>query len=148
MLNFITQDKLKDTWNRFQQTIETEAAEEFLELLLNAMKIMFVINHDYRQNIRKFEGRYQFKSKDGGLTIAAIFKNGRMEVREALIENPDITVTFRDGRTLFNFLLAPKQDILGSMLRQDVQTDGNLNYLYRFGFLAKRLQLMMTPRAG
>ena len=139
------QNQIKNTWTRFQQNVETEAAEEFLELLLNAMKIMFVINHDYRKNIKKFEGRYQFKSKDGRLTIAALFKNGRMRVKEETIENPNITITFRDGKTLFNFLLSPKQDILGSMLRQDVQTDGNLNYLYRFGFLAKRLQLIMRP---
>lgn len=145
MLNFMIQDRFKSTWGRFQQCIETEAAEEFLELLLNAMRFMFAVNHEYRQNIRKFRGRYQFKSNDGALTIAAVFKNGRMAVKEKVIENPDVTITFRDGRTLFNFLLSPKQDILGSMLRQDVQTDGNLNYLYRFGFLAKRLQLMMAP---
>ena len=142
--NFRTEDILKSTWDRLRQNLATEAAEEFLELLLNAMKFMFALNHDYRENIKKFRARYQFKSKDGGLTIAAVFEDGRMAVKEGVIDKPDITITFRDGRTLFNFLLAPKQDILGSMLRQDVQTDGNLNYLYRFGFLAKRLQLMMT----
>jgi hypothetical protein len=142
--NFKTEDILKSTWDRLRQCLATEAAEEFLELLLNAMKFMFAVNHDYRENIKKFRGRYQFKSKDGGLTIAAVFRDGRMAVKEEVIDKPDITITFRDGRTLFNFLFAPKQDILGSMLRQDVQTDGNLNYLYRFGFLAKRLQLMMT----
>ncbi|BBO83844.1 hypothetical protein DSCO28_44100 [Desulfosarcina ovata subsp. sediminis] len=136
---------LRHLWQRFQQTLETEAAEQFLSLLLNIMRLMFAINHDYRENIRKFDGRYQFNSKDGKMTVGAIFSDGRLEVEERVIDNPHITVSFRDGRTLFNFLLAPKQDILGSMLRQDVQTDGNLNYLYRFGFLAKRLQLMMTP---
>ena len=145
MLELTIQNKLADMWKKFQRDLETEAAEEFLEILLNAMRLMFAISHDYRKNIRKFEGRYQFCSKDGRMTVAAVFKNGRMTVEEKVIENPDITVTFRDGRTLFNFLLSPKQDILGSMLRQDVQTDGNLNYLYRFGYLAKRLQLMMTP---
>ena len=146
MLDTISGAGMKTIWRRFQQTLETEAAEEFLELLLKAMRIMFVINLEYRKHIRKFSGRYQFASKDGGLTLAAEFDDGRMTVKETVIDNPDITVTFRDGRTLFNFLLAPKQDILGAMLRQDVQTDGNLNYLYRFGFLAKRLQLMMMPQ--
>ena len=145
MLETIAHNRLSQLWQNFLQSLETEAAEEFLELLLNAMRLMFAINRDYRDNIRKFTGRYQFNSKDRRMTIAAVFNNGRMSVKEKIIENPDITVTFRDGRTLFNFLLSPKQDILGSMLRQDVQTDGNLNYLYRFGFLAKRLQLMMTP---
>ena len=136
---------LQQLWQRFQQTLETEAAEQFLSLLLNLMRLMFAINPDYRENIRKFDGRYQFNSKDGKMTVGAIFKDGRLDVEQKTIADPHITVSFRDGRTLFNFLLSPKQDILGSMLRQDVQTDGNLNYLYRFGFLAKQLQLMMMP---
>jgi hypothetical protein len=145
MPNFMSLDGFKSTWSRLQRSIETEAAEEFLELLLNAMRFMFTVSHSYRQNIKKFQGRYQFKSKDGGLTVAAIFNNGRMTVKEKEIDHPDVTITFRDGKTLFQFLFDPKKDILGSMLRQDIQTEGNLNYIYRFGFLAKRLQLMMTP---
>jgi hypothetical protein len=104
---------------------------------------MFVINPDYRQNIQGFTGRYQFLSADGGITLAALFDNGRMTVAEEVIDDPHITITFRNGRTLLNFLISPRQDILGSMLRQDVKTSGNLNYLYRFGFMAKQLQLMM-----
>ncbi|MDJ0785070.1 MAG: hypothetical protein QNJ22_24090 [Desulfosarcinaceae bacterium] len=145
MPNFISLDGLKTTWSRFQRSIETEAAEEFLELLLNAMRFMFTVSHRYRENIKDFQGRYQFKSKDGGLTMAATFNKGRMTVKEKVIDNPDVTIIFRDGKTLFNFLFSPRQDILGAMLRQDIQTEGNLNYIYRFGFLAKRLQLMMTP---
>ena len=136
---------LQDLWQRIQKNLETEAAEQFLSLLLKLMRLMFVFNPEYRENIRKFDGRYQFNSKDGKLTVGAIFKDGRLDVAQETIDNPHVTVSFRDGRTLFNFLLAPKQDILGSMLRQDIHTDGNLNYIYRFGFLAKRLQLMMTP---
>ena len=75
--------------------------------------------------------------------MAAVFKNGRMDVLEKVIDNPDITITFRDGKTLLNFIISPRQDILGSMLRHDVRTDGNLNYLNKFGFMAKQLQLMM-----
>ena len=143
MLEMITakaQDKL---WKNFSRCLAAEAAEEFLETLLTLMKIMFVVNPEYRENIRDFDGRYQFCGRDG-LKVAAVFRRGRMEVTDdVLIADPHITITFRDGRTLMKFLLAPKQDILGSMLRHDVVTEGNLNYLYRFGYMAKRLQLMM-----
>ena len=130
-------------WKRFQGCIESEAAEEFLQILLTLMKIMFMVKPGYRQNIRNFQGRYQFNSTDGSITMAALFDNGRMDVEEMVIDNPDITVTFSDGRALFNFLLSPRQDILGSMLRHEVQTEGNLNYLYKFGYLAKQLQQMV-----
>lgn len=145
MLADITHQGLAELWRRIQHSLATEAAEEFLELLLNGMRLAFILLPDYRDSIKGFSGRYQFTSTDGELIMSAVFTNGRMQVVEERISDPDITITFRDGKTLFSFLLAPKQDILGSMLNQDVKTDGNLNYLYRFGYLAKRLQLMLQP---
>lgn len=43
-----------------------------------------------------------------------------------------------------DFLLTPRPDIIGAVLRQDVCVDGNLNYLYKFAFMARRLQLKAT----
>ena len=143
MLDLITQQAQKKLWEKFQNSFTSEVAEEFLQTLLTLMQIVFVVNHEYRRNIKNFEGRYQFCSKDGEVTIAAVFHNNRMDVMEKKIDRPDITITFRDGRTLLNFIISPRQDILGSMLRHDVVTEGNLNYLYKFGFMAKQLQLMM-----
>lgn len=76
--------------------------------------------------------------------MAALFADNRLEVRQEEIDNPDITILFKDGKALMGYLLTPKPDILGSMLRQEVSLDGNLNYLYKFAFMAKRLQLMAT----
>ncbi|MEW6520797.1 MAG: hypothetical protein AB1461_15435 [Thermodesulfobacteriota bacterium] len=143
MPDLITQQAQKKLWQRLQNSFSSEVAEEFLQTLLSLMQFVFVVNADYRRNLKNFEGRYQFCSKDGEVTIAALFHDNRMEVMEKKIDKPDITITFRDGRTLLNFIIAPRQDILGSMLRHDVVTEGNLNYLYKFGFMAKQLQLMM-----
>lgn len=143
MLDLITQQAQKKLWEKFQNSFTSEVAEEFLQTLLTLMQIVFAVNYDYRGNIKNFEGRYQFCSKDGEVTIAAVFHNNRMDVMEKKIDRPDITITFRDGRTLLNFIISPRQDILGSMLRHDVVTEGNLNYLYKFGYMAKQLQLMM-----
>ncbi|MCK9293888.1 MAG: hypothetical protein M0P70_02295 [Desulfobulbaceae bacterium] len=143
MPNLITQQAQKKLWEQWQKSFSSEVAEEFLQTLLTLMQFAFVVNPEYRQNIKYFEGRYQFCSKDGQVAIAAIFHDGRMEVMEKKINQANIAITFRDGKTLLNFILAPRQDILGSMLRHDVVTEGNLNYLYKFGFMAKQLQLMM-----
>jgi len=143
MLDLITQQAQKKLWEKFQNSFSSEVAEEFLQTLLTLMQIVFVVNHEYRRNIKNFEGRYQFCSKDGEVMIAAVFHNNRMDVMEKKIDRPDITITFRDGKTLLNFIISPRQDILGSMLRHDVVTEGNLNYLYKFGYMAKQLQLMM-----
>lgn len=143
MLDWINKTAQKKLWADFEKCFSTEFAEEFLQMLLTLMQVVFVLNHEYRRNIKNFNGRYQFCSEDG-LKVSAIFHNGRMKVEDdVLIDNPHITITFRDGKTLMNFLISPKQDILGSMLRHDVRTEGNLNYLYKFGFMAKELQLMI-----
>jgi hypothetical protein len=135
---------LKTAMKNFLDCITSEFAEEFLQLLLGLMSVVFMFNDEYLKNIEGFNGRYQFKSKDGCITVAALFGDNRLEVREEEITNPDITVLFKDGKALMGYLLTPKPDILGSMLRQEVSLDGNLNYLYKFAFMAKRLQLMAT----
>jgi hypothetical protein len=135
---------LESAMKNFLSGLSSEFAEDFLQLLLGLMSVVFMFDHDFRKNIEGFNGRYQFKSRDGLMTVAALFGDDRLEVREEEIPNPDITILFKDGKALMGYLLSPKPDILGSMLRQEVSLDGNLNYLYKFAFMAKRLQLMAT----
>ncbi len=145
MIELIPKESTEKLWKNLQNCFESEVAEEFLETLLTLMKIMFVLQPDYRRNIKDFKGRYQFTSKDGQVTIGAIFEKSRMKVVEGVIENPNITVTFRSGKSLLNFLLSPKQDVLISMLNREIQTAGNLNYVSKFGYMTKRL-LGMIPQ--
>jgi hypothetical protein len=131
---------------KFLDSLSSEFAEDFLQLLLSLMSVVFLVDHNFRKHIKGFNGRYQFKSKDGYLNVAALFEDGRLEIHEGIIPNPNITILFKDGKALMGYLLAPKPDILGSMLRQEVSLDGNLNYLYKFAFMAKRLQLMASGK--
>ena len=133
---------LKDIFESF----DSEITEEFLELLLNAMRIAYFFNKDFRKNIEGFEGRYLFKSRDGKITVAAVFEDSIMKVMEKEIGNTDITISFRSAKALRDFIFSPKPDILGSILRQDVVVDGNFNFMYKFAYMAKHLQLMVTGR--
>lgn len=135
--------RVRKTMEEWLRSIETESAEEFLKLLLKLMDLAFLVNlKGFRRNIEGFGGKYLFRSKDGGITVSAVFKGSRLKVSEETIEDADLAVVFRDGKALMGYLLSPKPDILGSMLRQDVVPEGNLNYLYKFAFMATRLQLM------
>ena len=131
---------------QFINCIESEFAEEFLELLLKLMSLFFFLNKDFRKNIKHFNGRYLFQSKHDRITVAAIFKNNKLKVSEKKIDNTNVTVTFRNAKALMNYLLSPKPDILGSILRQDVTIDGNFNYLYKFAYMAKHLHLIVTGK--
>ena len=81
MIELIQEQVYQGLWRQLNNCIESEVAEEFLQTLLTLMKIMFVIQPDYRRNIVNFNGRYQFASKDGEVTVAAIFEKKPHESR-------------------------------------------------------------------
>ena len=139
--------RAKRVQEQFLNCVESEFAEEFLELLLKLMSLVLFLNQDFRRNIKNFNGRYLFRSSNDRITVAAVFKDNKLKVSEKKIDNTNMTVTFRNPKALMNYLLTPKPDILGSMLRQDVVIDGNLNYLFKFAYMAKHLQLMVTGKA-
>jgi len=98
----------------------------------------------YRKNIENFKGRYQFRSRDGGITVLVEFDNGKMDIKETLSEDVNITVIFKDGRSLMNFLLSQNRDVLRGFLNNEIIVNGNLNYIYKFAFMANHLQLELT----
>ena len=131
---------------KFIDCITSELVEEFLEVLLDLMKMVFFFDDDYRKNIEGFAGRYLFRSVDRSITVSAVFAEGKLHVDEEEIPDPHVLVIFKDGKALMDFLLAENPDILGAMLRQEVTPEGNLNYLYKFAYMARHLQCMATGR--
>lgn len=131
---------------RFLKCLESEAAEEFLELLLRLMSLTFKIDANFRKNITGFTGRYQFRSVDNSVTTAAVFTGKDLKVKEKLLPDADISVIFKDSRSLMNYLLATDRDILRLLLNNEVVLRGNINYMFKFGYLANHLQLALTGR--
>ena len=131
---------------QFLRCLESEVAEEFLELLLKLMRLVFKIDKDFRRNIDGFTGRYQFRSVDNLITISARFTGKELKVKEGVISDPDITVIFKDGRSLMNYLLATDRDILRFVLNNEVVVKGNVNYILKFGYMANHLQLALTGK--
>jgi len=146
MLNEMNKMLTKNLWEKLESCFIDEVAEDFIEILLKLMSTVFLLDYGYRKNIQNFRGNYLFKSSDGAITVSAIFQNSTMKVMEQEIPDPDITVIFSNGKALFSFIFSPNQNILQSMLNNELTTRGNLNYIYRFGFLAKKLQLLMTGK--
>jgi hypothetical protein len=143
----MTNPVLKLALDRLEKCLSSELAEDFLVILLEVMKIAFFVDRDYRRNIDGFAGRYLFRSRDHAIGVSATFRNGDLHLAEKEIADPHVTVIFKDGKALMAFLLSGNPDILGSMLRQEVTPEGNLNYLYKFAYMARRLQLMATGGA-
>jgi hypothetical protein len=144
------------TWRKrraerqFLKCLESEIAEEFLKLLLKVMSLTFRVNPEYRRNIDGFTGRYQFRSADNSVTVAALFTGKGLKVKEELITDPDVSVIFKDGKSLMNYLrsylLGRGGDVLKLVLNNELVLKGNVNYVYKFFYIANHLQLALTGR--
>jgi hypothetical protein len=121
--------------------LESEFTEETLELLLKGMSLVFAVSEKYRKNIEGFVGRYVFRSEDESFVVSAAFDKGKMSVRKGELADPNIRVYFSNSHALLNFIFSPKPDVLSAILNQEVTPDGNLNYLYKFAYMANHLRL-------
>lgn len=122
------------------EELSGKVTDKFLESLLSGMDLAFSLSKGYRKNIRNFEGRYLFRTADNVVAAAATFEHGDMQVDpEGAIDDWDVRVTFKDWTTLRDFLFSGDQDILDSLLENKVEVDGNPNYIFKFGFMARDL---------
>ncbi len=125
--------------NQLKEQIEGEATEAFMELLLNIMSLTLRLSRGYRSNIKNFEGRYVFQTADGAVEDYVVFQDDRMKIYDRVQNGWNVRVTFKDAAALRNFLFSRNQDIVDSILANDVTAEGNLNYIYKFGFMARDL---------
>ena len=144
LIPYIFSDRVGDfitrLWSRkLREELYGKVTDRFLELLLRGMDLAFCLSKGYRKNIKGFNGRYLFRTADNLVAAAATFKDGDMQVHEESTDDWDVRVTFKDAAALSAFIFSKDQDILDSILANDVEVDGNLNYIYKFGFMARDL---------
>jgi hypothetical protein len=139
---------IKGAFRKFlSKEMAEEAGEEFLKILLKLLNYACYLDDYLQKSIDGFNGRIEFRSKDNAIRVLAEFKENGLYERELdpdekLCPLPDATLVFKDYDALINFLLPKggKRDCLRSLLQNEVQFEGNLNYIYRFGFLATHAQ--------
>lgn len=124
---------------RLKEELCGEVTDKFLEILLYGMDLAFCLSKGYQRNIENFNGRYLFRTANNLVAAAAIFKDGDMEVHKELIKDWDVRITFKDAAALRDFIFSKDQDILNSLLKNEVEIDGNVSYIYKFGFMARDL---------
>jgi hypothetical protein len=134
-------------------------ADDSVEVLLSLMKysfeaaqsddfLMIHLLHDLEgfhknllacENGEAFKATYLFKSADGGIKASAVFENGDMQVLTDAVDDWDISIVFKDVPAFWRFIFSGGKDIATSVLDNEVAAYGNLNYLYKFGFMARDL---------
>ncbi len=136
---------------RLRDQINAAVTNQFVELLLRGMDLAFCLSRGYHKHIEQFQGTYLFRTARDEIVHTAIFADGNMQVRNESVADWNVRVTFRNAEVLKVFLLSPDRDIVDAVLKNDVEVDGNLNYIYKFGFmamdLAKRLGVLPLVQA-
>ncbi len=115
------------------------ATDKFLELLLLGMDIAFCLSRTYRKNLKDFEAIYVFETDGGRVNTSALFGRSNMAVLPFAKDQCTVRVVFDNPASLRAFLFSRDQDILDSLLKNQVTVEGNLNYIYKFGFMARDL---------
>ncbi|MFC1516690.1 hypothetical protein ACFL7E_08040 [Thermodesulfobacteriota bacterium] len=135
-------------WGWFLKKFPVKATDWFLDFLLKYMDLTFLVCPGYSMNIEDFRGRYLFRTNEetkAGRPVVAgavTFENGDMKVDREPEDDPDqwdVRVKFENAEALRAFIFSKDQDILESLLENKVELDGNLNYIYKFGFMARDL---------
>ena len=112
------------------------------------MSYFIEFNKSYRRNIEGFNACYCFKTSDGTIAASVIFKDNEMKVEE---EGKSTTRTsplpFETAMPSKNLLSSPIPDIIFKLpvMNNELSFNGNLNYLLKFAYMAKALQLKLIP---
>lgn len=124
------------------------ALDKVLYLALEGMRLLFLVDRNYRRNIKDFKGSYVIKTEDGKTDVSVVFGKKRiifskidvMTVKDSEVENPISKVSFKNGKSMIEFLLSGDPDVLKGMLSNQLSVSGNLNYLFKFVYM-----LMLIP---
>jgi hypothetical protein len=127
-----------------------------LEELLGVMSLAFDASdtvvgqvlglEGYNKNIEGFDAVYAFGTMKGDVQAAAVFENGKMSVNEGSPGKWDLNVSFKSVDAFWAFLFSGGENILESLLANDVELYGNVNHVYKFGFMARDLKARLGLR--
>lgn len=119
--------------------------EKFLEFMAWAIEDSHEKNYfipkleGYYRNVENFDAVYVFASEDCSVHATARFAKGAMTVEDKAADTWNIKIVFKDVGAFWKFMISGGDGVVEAMQANEVQVFGNLNYLYKFGFLTNDL---------
>ncbi|MBA7617709.1 hypothetical protein ES703_25025 [subsurface metagenome] len=129
--------------------LEIDKEIENFKEQLNLLAMIFDTRRKMRREISNektgfvFNAKYQFTTKDDEVNVYVIFKDGKMTVGEGKIEDPNITIYYKDKETLANLYNKSAEESLDYLLTNEMGYIGNMSYLTKFSYLTS---LVMAPK--
>lgn len=138
---------------RHFNSLDENVSDTTLEGLLGAMELGIRLFPDWRARVQGFQGTIVFAAKSAEnpklepVQATAIFDGKGMTFLHTGTDTFSAKVTFSDPMALFSFILSREHDIVEGLLKNAVETKGNLNYVYRFGFVVMEMTRWMRAIA-
>ncbi|MBS7250176.1 MAG: formate acetyltransferase [Candidatus Freyarchaeota archaeon] len=111
------------------------------KLSLRLMGLLFRISPKLRKEVYNketgfiFNAKYQFKTRDGKVNIYVVFKDGKMKVSDGVIDNPNITIYYKDKETMAKIWNKSPEESLNYLLTNEMNYVGNMAYLTKFSYM-------------
>ncbi len=123
------------------QALDVDKEIENFKEQLNLLAMIFDTRRKMRREIHNektgftFNAKYQFTTKDDAVNVNVIFKDGKMTVADGKIEDPNITIYYKDKETLANLYNKSAEESLDYLLTNEMGYTGNMSYLTKFSYL-------------
>ncbi len=121
--------------------LDVDAKIENFKESLNLLGMVFDTRRKFRREIYNektgfiFNAKYQFSTRDGEVNVYLIFDNGKMTVGEGKIDDPNVTIYYKDKETLAKLYDKSADESLGYLLTNEMGYTGNMSYLTKFSYL-------------
>ena len=107
-------------------------------ILLRLMALLFNLRPSLRKYLAGTDGFINFAvgfaTEDGGVNRAISFHGGRVRALRRIPADADVTLRFRNSRTLMDMLSTTPNEMLILILNNKMVLEGNIAYLQLFNF--------------
>jgi formate C-acetyltransferase len=121
--------------------LEIDKKIENFKEQLNLLAMIFDTRRKMRREIYNektgfvFNAKYQFTTKDDKVNVYVVFQDGKMTVVDGKIDDPNITIYYKDKETLANLYDKSAEESLDYLLTNEMGYTGNMSYLTKFSYL-------------
>lgn len=121
---------------------KTELSIYLFLFSLKLLGLLFAISKNLRKEIYNletgyvFNARYQFKTRDNQVNIYVIFSKGKMRSGFGIVDNPNVTIFYKDKETLASIYNKSPEESLDYLLTNEMSYTGNMAYLTKFSYIS------------
>jgi len=121
---------------------KTEISIYLFLFSLKLLGLLFIISKTLRKEICNpetgyiFNAKYQFKTRDNLVNIFVIFSNGKMKSGFGTVDDPNVTIFYKDKETLSKIYNKSPEESLDYLLTNEMSYTGNMTYLTKFSYIS------------